>query len=311
MANSENTKIEIKIPVTKSVSGLPLFASEKDAEFEGIGMGVLTNGVPYLTQSGVASLCGIDVRTIRDIANGWREEQRKPRGISIKSILDNSDYDMDDIYIRVVLSDKNQICAFPDVVCMAILEYYALISEQRNETARNNYRMLARKTLRSFVYEKVGYNPSNPWKHFEDRVSLMKSAVPNGYFCAFNESAGLVVDLIINKLPVNDETVPDISVGKCWSKYWKENKLSIEYGPIEYFLGNYPDYYRQSKSNPQKIAAYPDRALHIFRYWLNNVYLVENFPKYISKKSHLFPMGEKIVKIFQDKKLIANESGTA
>ena len=58
---------------------------EKD--FDGIGMGVLSDGTPYLNQRGLAALCGVQNAHIGTISTQWAEEDQKPRVVAIKAIL--------------------------------------------------------------------------------------------------------------------------------------------------------------------------------------------------------------------------------
>ncbi|MDH8249830.1 hypothetical protein QIG41_27540, partial [Klebsiella pneumoniae] len=68
---------------------------------------------------------------------------------------------------------------------MAILEYYAFEAKQaESETAIRSYRELAKKGLKAFIYEALKYQPEDPWRHYHDRVSLLKDkgSIPDGYF---------------------------------------------------------------------------------------------------------------------------------
>lgn len=122
--------------------------------------------------------------------------------------------------------------AFPDVVCMAIIEYFAFEAQRTNPTALENYRNVARYGLRSFIYQALEYTPADQWRYFNDRVSLLREmeSVPKGYFSIFKEISGMVVDLINRGLTVNDKTVPDISVGVHWGRHWTTNDLAQAYG---------------------------------------------------------------------------------
>jgi len=118
--------------------------------------------------------------------------------------------------------------SYPDIVCMAVLEYYAFESKSKNNTAVANYRKLATYGLQRFIYDALGYAPDQrtleSWRHFHDRVSILQNKVPDGYFSIFNEIAGMTVDLIINGFVVSDKNIPDISVGSAWATYWKEKR---------------------------------------------------------------------------------------
>ena len=60
---------------------------EKDTEINGIGMGVLSDGTPYLNQRGLAALCGVQNAHIGYISAQWNDDPAKPRIQSIKTIL--------------------------------------------------------------------------------------------------------------------------------------------------------------------------------------------------------------------------------
>lgn len=65
-----------------SNSNLPIYKNQGvlDLEIEiqqnvdGIEMGVLENGIPYLTQTGLASLCGVARSVIYDITKDWENK---------------------------------------------------------------------------------------------------------------------------------------------------------------------------------------------------------------------------------------------
>ena len=49
-----------------------LFKVEKQAEVDGVEMGVLENGVPFLTESGLSRMCGINRKGLNNLATDWR-----------------------------------------------------------------------------------------------------------------------------------------------------------------------------------------------------------------------------------------------
>ena len=197
--------------------------------------------------------------------------------------------------------------AYPDIVCMAFIEYFAFEAQNTNETALSNFRNLARFGLQEFIYKALEYTPADKWKYFNDRVSLLKDSAPDGHFILFRETNSIAVDLITADLPVNEKTIPDISVGLAWGKFWTDNKLEEKFGPRVKYEHNYPDYYLQSLSNPQKPWAYPDEALAIFRRWFRHVYLTTKFPKYILGKANVLKGGkleaEQIAQMYIENKI--------
>lgn len=265
----------------------------------GIEMGVLQNGVPYLTQTGLAKLCGVQRRNILDISTEWSSCYAhgvftKGRMEFISSYLQKAGYVEPELFFSFQKNGTTHY-AYPDVVCMAVLEFYAFMSEQTSKTtAQQNYRELARLGLRNYIYDSLRYQPEDPWRHYHNRVSIMQSSgsVPDGYFIVFKEIAGLMVDLIQAGLAVNMYTVPDISVGLTWAKYWKDKGFENSFGNIIKCNHYYPDEFNQSASNPQSINAYPDKALSEFRQWFKYEYLPTKFPKYILTKAKLLPGGK-------------------
>ncbi|WP_247395012.1 MULTISPECIES: hypothetical protein [unclassified Bradyrhizobium] len=60
---------------------------DKQTEIQGIEMGVLSDGTPFLTQRGLARLCGVQNAHIGTIGAEWEEEIQKPRITTIKNLL--------------------------------------------------------------------------------------------------------------------------------------------------------------------------------------------------------------------------------
>ena len=270
-----------------------------EKEIDGIGMGVMPDGSAYLTARGLARMCGIDHTLVLDLANNWSAAQFKPRGMKIANLLQDQGYEANSLFVSVEFNGSAHH-AFPDQVCMAVLEYYAFdsgaqIQQTVKEHALRNYRLLARSSLRAFIYTQVGYDPThkipNIWKEFHDRVSLNYNNVPDGYFSIFKEIADMVVTMIQGGVPVNEKTVPDISVGIMWSKFWKASNLASEHGERVKYDHNYPDYFPQALSNPQECCAYPETALGVFRKWMRDSYFPVNFPSYLTTqtKKHALP----------------------
>lgn len=267
-------------------SELPLeLPSASFKEVDGIQMGVLNDTTPYLTERGLARLCGVNPKTISDLSNNWSDEKFKPRGKRIKQILEQHKFTSERIVIKTEQHGQ-KISAYPDAVCMAVLEYYAFDSDNTDaETAQRNYRLLARKTLRDFIYESVGFSPEslklNSWRHYHDRILLNK--LPAGYFSVFREIADIVISAIETGLIIDSHTVPDISVGQMWASYWKAENLESAHGARQKFPHEYPEYFPQSSAKTEA-NIYPLSALGEFRVWLENVYLPQKFPAYLDRK---------------------------
>lgn len=273
-----------------------LFHVEKQIEIDGIEMGVLENGTPYLSESGLARMCGIDRKVLNRLAINWKDERLKERGKVIDDLLSKSSYRGDTLYLK---SEHNgsEVNAYTESVCMAVLEYYAFIAKEPRPEALNAFRTLARESFRALIYRAVGYSPEqrllDSWRHFHDRVDITSASVPFGYFSVFREIASMIVPMIRAGIMISDRVVPDISVGKAWSEYWKSADLETQFGTREKYDHEYPLYYPQAKSNPQPSFAYPDAALGEFRAWLVRNYIANKFPSYLlgqTKKGNI-PVG--------------------
>ena len=272
-----------------------LFGIEMERDVNGIEMGVLENGIAYLSQRGLQRIVGVTRKKLFDITNDWEEASQsgiwtKGRISFIQDLLAKEGFREEKLYLDVV---KGGVLhhAYPDVVCMAILEYYAFEADGGFPEAVENYRRFARYGLTKFIYEAIGYTPIDSWKYYHDRTSLLKDSAPMGYWIVYNETTGIIVDLINANLPVNDRTIPDISVGQMWAKHWKDLGLTARFGERIKYDHNYPDYYPQAASNPQEACAYPDESLPEFRRWLRAQYLPTKFPPYILRKANVLKGG--------------------
>lgn len=208
----------------------------------------------------------------------------KPRITKIKELLASRGFLIESPHITIT-ENLQIIYAYPDSVCLAVLEYYAF--EARNnskEEAKKNFRTLAGQALQDFIYIQVGYDPNHNlpenWKHFHERMSLAYDSVPIGYFGVFKEIADLILTLGQKGLHIDSSFVPDIGI--VWGKYWEDSNLAEQFGERIRYQHNYPPDFPQSKSNPQEPWCYPERALGEFRRWLRENYIGEgNFSKYI------------------------------
>lgn len=255
---------------------------EKEVEIDGIGMGVLNDGTPYLTGRGLARLCGVDNAMIVRLGSEWNEEIQKPRVTKIKDLLSSKGVSIESPYV-----DIGGTKYWTGAACISVLEYYGFEASQgSNSIALRNFRVLAGEGFERFIYTQVGYDPNNnipiAWKQFHDRVSLVYNKVPHGYFSIFKEIADLIVTLGQAGLHIDHKFVPDISVGIVWAKYWQSNMFDDGYGARIKFEHNYPDYFPQAASNPQEPWCYPEAALGEFRKWFREIYIGEGkFHKYL------------------------------
>lgn len=268
---------------------LPLLHSDvHKTSPDGIEMGVLENGMPYLSQRGLVKMVGIGRTSFQNLSSRWKEEKNSGASLEINKLLLNAGYTEEELFIEIELNGRTTY-AYTEPVCLAVLEYYAFDAKNKSSVAQNSYRVLSKAGFRVFVYQYTGYTPQHDqldsWKHFHDRIDLVYNNVPSGYYCIFREISGMIVSLIRRDVIVNDKMIPDISVGIHWGKYWKDNGLDNKIGKRISYEHNYPDYYPQSASNPQPANAYPNESLHIFRNWFEEEYLISKFPKYMIRQT--------------------------
>lgn len=269
---------------------------EVQRDVNGVEMGVLENGIPFLTQRGLAKITGAPRSVIYDITQEWEAKYdddvlRKDRFSFLREYLSKNGYTERKLYIETK-KDGSTHFAYPDIVCMAIIEFYAFEARTPNKEAIENYRKLAAYGLQKFIYDALHYTPADKWMHHHDRVSLLQNSAPDGHWIVFNEITGLIVDLINADLTVNNRTIPDISVGQAWGINWEQSGLEGRYGERKKYMHNYPLYFPQAASNPQPAWAYPDASLPEFRRWFRHEYLVTRFPRYILTKAKLLSGGK-------------------
>lgn len=251
-------------------------------------MGILEDGTPYLTMNALSKLCGLDPSTMWAFTANWDNSDDKPRTNFICGVLESQGLPTDSLYSKINRAGKI-VHAYPDYVCMAILEYYAFEAKRFDSSiARNNYRKLASYTLRRVIYESLGISSGNQiiaqsWQVYQERI-LLNDQIPVSHFSVFREMADLLVRLINSQFKLDPYSVPDISVGQHWGKYWSKNNLEQRYGERMQYPHYYPDSFPQSATNPVSAWIYPIQALGEFRLWLMTTYLNEKLEPYLTRK---------------------------
>lgn len=262
--------------ITRAQAVLDL-ALEVERDIGGIGMGVLSDGTPYLNQRGLAVLCGVQNAHIGTISSQWNEAPPKPRIAVIKAVLQKVGADHPNAHIEIDHKGQTHYC-YPADVCLAVLEYYAFDAGQNCQPqARDNFRILAGSKLRDLIYAQVGYDPTgahvNKFRDWHERIALNYQSAPRGFFHVFNEAHTIIYELIMAGAKVGANTVVDISIGQHWSKYWSDNALALRHGDRCRYPHHYPDSHPQAKSNPQESWCYPLAALGAYREWLQAHYI--------------------------------------
>lgn len=260
---------------------------EKDVDFGGIGMGVLSDGTPYLNQRGLAALCGVQNAHVGTISSQWNDTDEKPRIKAIKAVLSKAGFTAPEAHIALFHRGTLHYC-YPAEISLAVLEYYAFDAGPNCQPeARDNFRILAGSKLRELIYSQVGYDPSGAKKFdkWHDRISLNYQSAPKGFFHVFNEAHTVIYELIMAGANIGEKFVVDISIGQHWSKHWTDNAFDFMYGERQKYPHNYPTNHPQSKSNPQESWCYPLAALGTYRQWLQDTYIEGGkFSAYLNSK---------------------------
>lgn len=243
-------------------------------------MGVLEDGTAYLSARGLARACGVVPSAVISQGANWAEGKRDGR---LAKMLMNAGITRETLHLPTGGSEH----AYPDDICMIFLEYYAfeVSSPNRSRKAQEMYRLFARAGMRAFVYNALGYKPNQVapehWRKYYDR--LMLNPLPAGYFSVFREMGDLVVTAAQNGLPLDEHTVPDISIGMAWSQHWQESGAEERFGQRKKYPHRYPAYFPQAKAGIEAWI-YPLAALSEFWIWMQDTYVPEKFPKYLSRQ---------------------------
>lgn len=266
-------------------------------EHNGVEMGVLEDGTAFLTGRSLARFCGVDPVTIHRLKEDWLAGKRGGQ-LARHLVVNGIDQPTLAFPIRYCGAGiGSESLAYPEPVVIAVADYYAY--EVGKREAINNLRALARYGFQRYVYEKTGYKPnsiknesssvenesrSRSLENFHIRLLRNDGGVPPGYFCVFHEIADLYLTAIRLGLSIDDMTVPDISVASYWTKYWEKHDFDVWYGSRIRYAHYYPEHYRQAKSNPQSVFAYPAQGLGDFRFFMQTEYVPKHFFKYLKSK---------------------------
>ena len=280
----KNNMLVDKVALSSAGVSETLFKAEKQVERDGIEMGVLENGMPYLSEAGLSRLCGVARSTLQSRVSSWREKTPSSANKEVSQLLKNRGFSGDELFIQVEANGK-RINAYTEPVCMAFLEFYAFGSGGPKPEALQACRKLLAISFRAMVYQAVDYHPQTTviqnLQRWAERLDGVKNNTPLGYFCVFQEIGFMIIPLIHSGFIVTDKVIPDISVGQAWAKLWESENLAEKFGERVRYKHQYPSYYRQAAAGAVDAWAYPDEALPLFRYWIRDNYIKTKFPDYL------------------------------
>lgn len=225
----------------------------KFGKFDGFELGVLIDGIPFASASGLAVLCGVTTKTITDVGQYVNNDDDKFRAGKIAALLIQYGYKEDKLY-EIFLYKGQEVYAYPEPVCMAFLEYYAHEAGKRcTQKAKSLARALMRKSFKDFVYELVGYKETKR-SSFSDYVlsrflihhDVDEMRLPDGYFCLFDkmieilQKFDLSIDYVLKDqwfdVDKNDVRFlePDISLGIRFTQLFESDyrKKQLEYNTL-------------------------------------------------------------------------------
>lgn len=106
--------------------------------------------------------------------------------------------------------------------------------------------------------------------------------VPEGYYSIFEETINLVAEFEALDCIIPDSAIPDISIGKHWATYLRDEH-NIEPNKI---CTTYPHTYpgKYDKRGTQWANAYPEEMLPLFRQWFRSTYRPVKLPAYIKRQ---------------------------
>lgn len=260
---------------------MPLVPVRHQSEADGFEMGVMSDGTPYLTASGLAFVCGTARSNIITLVGDWQNQRFLPRGQAISQIIQRSGGDpTGDLHRAIKVRGITQHAISADY-CMAILEYYAFESRSDADVARENYRNLATQSLKEFIYRRTGYKATGALPAHLARYTRNRGKIPYTHFSMLNEiTLNLIAPLEEAGYTLPENLVPDISEGKLFCK-WLREKKGIEPNNFPMYDHEYPD------GRVVQAKLYPVEFLDDFRRHFHEVWLVEKAGKYFGDRDSL------------------------
>ncbi|MEG4293609.1 KilA-N domain-containing protein [Microcoleus sp. C2C3] len=107
------------------------------------------------------------------------------------------------------------------------------------------------------------------------RLFEQNTTLPPGKWCIFEEIGKLMRKLEAKNILLHDRSTIDISVGRAWCFWLRENQFDTEF---EQYTHHYPDQRGEQLAN-----VYPYDLLGKFHQWLEDTYIPEKFPEYVRK----------------------------
>ncbi|MHC6654901.1 hypothetical protein [Aeromonas salmonicida] len=262
-------KEQLRLPI------VPIKHQEDESGFE---MGVMSDGTPYLTASGLAYLCGVARSVIITLVKDWDEDRSNPRDLAISELIGKYRGDKSSLYRPIVVKGTTYHAIPADSVCMAVLEYYAFETRNPSELARQNFRDLASQSLRELIYQRTGYKAAGVLPSHLSRYIKNREKIPYTHFSMLNEiTLSLIAPLEEAGYTLPDNLVPDISEGRLFCAWLRKHKGVEPKG--------FPRY--QHEYNDGRVVdacLYPIELMEDFRRHFHEIWLREKAPDYFKQR---------------------------
>jgi len=208
-------------------------------------LGVAKNGTPYLTIFGLSLMIGVEIDVLQSIILDSDKSNQNAITKSVREILVQYDYNSDLLY-SIEIHNGVETITIPEVVCMATLEFFAFVSSQPLEQAKNSFRILTKKKFKDLVSSAILYE----WVNSMQKLDLTFDN--EGYFNVIKEIARATLNFnVLNEIQF--QVIED-----SWHDYWKINNLSAIYG--EQIIN--------TDITGKDTTEYPIAVLGVFRGWL-------------------------------------------
>ncbi|MGI2206898.1 hypothetical protein ACROAD_01305 [Shewanella baltica] len=257
---------------------LPLVPVKHSSDSDGFEMGVMSDGTPYLTASGLAYITGKARSNIITLVSDWSTGRHTPRGLAISNLITKhggkpTEYLHKPINVRGVVNH-----AIPANICMAVLEYYAFESSPLSEIAQQNFRNLASQSLKEFIYQRTGYKATGALPLHLARYIKNRAKIPYTHFSMLNEiTLNLIAPLEEAGYTLPDSIIPDISEGKMFCA-WLRKHRNVEPKAFPRYQHEYID------GRVVDACLYPVEYMDDFRKHFHEVWLREKAPEYFKQR---------------------------
>lgn len=257
---------------------LPLVPIKHTSEVDGFEMGVMSDGTPYLTASGLAHITGKARSNIITLVSDWKGGRHTQRGIAISQLISKHGGDPEkDLHTPIQVRGRTNH-AVAAHVCMAVLEYYAFESNPRSDIAQDNFRNLAAQSLQEFIYKKTGYKATGALPLHLARYTKNRAKIPYTHFSMLNEiTLNLIAPLEEAGYTLPENIVPDISEGRMFCAWLRKNR-GVEPRDFPRYEHEYID------GRVVNACLYPVEYIDDFRRHFNEIWLKEKAPEYLKKR---------------------------